>query len=249
MKKNRKQRMNWQKAVIVTVGLILIISAGSFIASNWINKMEEEKSFERLDEEVGELAREIEANVKKDEEQLEMLATVIAGYEDLSSPELWAILDSYTTVGMMSRLELLMPDDTVIVRGGQRIDAAGILSFEEVKKQGACISDREKDLLNEEDYILRHYVPIIRDGETVAMLYGVVELENLPEELLVNPYDGKAAVYIIEGNTGEFLVDTWHDELGNIWSLGEREMASGYNHEQLKQGLIDGETGYVVFVS
>lgn len=44
MKKNRKQRMNWQKAVIVTVGLILIISAGSFIASNWINKMEDFKS-------------------------------------------------------------------------------------------------------------------------------------------------------------------------------------------------------------
>lgn len=31
------------------------------------------------------------------------------------------------------------------------------------------------------------------------------------------------------------------------WQKGR--WARGYNHEQLKQGLIDGETGYVVFVS
>jgi diguanylate cyclase (GGDEF)-like protein len=247
--KKKENKMQWQKSVIVTVVLILMISAGSFVATGWINRMEEEKSFERLYEEAAELAKEIEANAQKDSEQLEMLAAVIAGYSDLSSPELWAILDSYTTVGMMSRLELLMPDDTVIIKGGQRVDVKGRMSFEEEKAQGVHITDRETDLLNEEDYILRHFVPVVREGETVAMLYGVVELGNLPEELLMKPYDGEAAVYIIEGDTGDFLVDTWHDEPENIWALGEREMAPGYNHEQLKQGLIDGEKGYVVFVS
>ena len=247
--KKKENKMQWQKSVIVTVVLILMISAGSFVATGWINRMKEEKSFERLYEEAAELAKEIEANAQKDSEQLEMLAAVIAGYSDLSSPELWAILDSYTTVGMMSRLELLMPDDTVIIKGGQRVDVKGRMSFEEEKAQGVHITDRETDLLNEEDYILRHFVPVVREGETVAMLYGVVELGNLPEELLMKPYDGEAAVYIIEGDTGDFLVDTWHDEPENIWALGEREMAPGYNHEQLKQGLIDGEKGYVVFVS
>ena len=215
--------MQWQKSIIVTVVLILMISAGSFVATGWINRMEEEKSFERLYEESAELAGEIEANAQKDSEQLEMLATVIAGYSDLSSPELWSILDSYKRVGMMSRLELLMPDDTVIIKGGQRVDVKGRMSFEEEKAQGVHITDRETDILNEEDYILRHFVPVVRDGETVAMLYGVVELGNLPEELLMKPYDGEAAVYIIEGDTGDFLVDTWHDEPGNIWALGERE--------------------------
>ena len=247
--KKKENKMQWQKSIIVTVVLILMISAGSFVATGWINRMEEEKSFERLYEESAELAGEIEANAQKDSEQLEMLATVIAGYSDLSSPELWSILDSYKRVGMMSRLELLMPDDTVIIKGGQRVDVKGRMSFEEEKAQGVHITDRETDILNEEDYILRHFVPVVRDGETVAMLYGVVELGNLPEELLMKPYDGEAAVYIIEGDTGDFLVDTWHDEPGNIWALGEREMAPGYNHEQLKQGLIDGEKGYVVFVS
>lgn len=62
-------------------------------------------------------------------------------------------------------------------------------------------------------------------------------------------YSGQGAVYIIDGNNGEFLMDTWHKDLGNIWSLSERTMAPGYNHEQLKQGLSDGKRNYVVFVS
>lgn len=247
--KNKENKIQWQKSVIVTVVLILMISVASFVATGWINRMEEEKSFDRLYEEAAELAKKIEANAHKDSEQLEMLAVVIGGYSDLASPELWEILDSYTTVGMMSRVELLMPDDTVITEGGHRVDVKGRMSFEEEKSQGVHITDHETDLLNEEDYILRHFVPVVRDGEIVAMLYGVVELGSLPEELLMEPYDGEAAVYIIEGDTGNFLVDTWHDKPENIWALGERKMAHGYNHEQLKQGLIDGEKGYVVFVS
>lgn len=98
--------------------------------------------------------------------------------------------------------------------------------------------------------VLRSYVPIVQNQKTIALLCGVIELENFPTEMLAAPYGGKAAVYIVEGENGNFLVDTWHPgNLGNIWSLGERNMAPGYDHEQLKQGLIDGESDYVVFVS
>ena len=44
-------------------------------------------------------------------------------------------------------------------------------------------------------------------------------------------------MYIVEGESGNFIMDTWHETVGNIWDLGERPMAEGYDHEQLKQGL------------
>ena len=122
-------------------------------------------------------------------------------------------------------------------------------SFEKEADAGAHITDRETGLSEDEGYILRHFVPVIRNGETVAMLYGVIELGSLPKELVSRPYDGEAAVYIVDGNTGDFLVDTWHAEPGNIWELGERPMAKGYDHDALKRGMIEGRTGYVVFVS
>ncbi len=81
------------------------------------------------------------------------------------------------------------------------------------------------------------------------MLYGVIELGTLDDELPYTPYGGDAAVYVIDGATGDYLLDTWHGEQGNIWATDPRPMADGYEYDQLRQGLIDGESNYVVFVS
>ena len=73
--------------------------------------------------------------------------------------------------------------------------------------------------------------------------------------------DGKAQVLRLGGQLlrdqvvgitwdGDFLVDTWHQgETGNMWELGEREMAPGYDSGQLRQGILNGDSRYVVFVS
>ena len=245
-----REKINWGRPMTVTAILIALIISVSCGVSAWINHREEERSFERLYEEAGGIADEIEYNMKNDREELEMIAAVVASYNDLGSKELWSLLDSYTTIGMMSRVEMLLPDNTVITKGGQRIDAEGRLSFSEEASLREHISDRETDLTGDEEYIVRHYVPVKKDNETIAMLYGVIELGTLPDSIANKPYDGDAAIYVIDGETGDFLVDTWHPgETGNIWALGERKMAPGYFQNQLKQGLIDGKDGYVVFVS
>lgn len=238
-----------QKSMIVTIILIVLLTITTFFVVYRLDDLEEEKCFDRLYEEAGQLRNEIEKNAKSDREQLEMLAAIIAKYEDFTSQDLWKILDSFSMSGMMSRIELLLPDDTVLTTGGQRIETNGELSFAKEAKQGVHITNRETEIGSEDEYIVRNYVPVIRGGETVAMLYGVVELGSLPEEMMMEPYSGQAAIYIVDGKTGEFLVDTWHNEPGNIWEMGERKMAPGYNHEQLKQGMIEGESRYVVFVS
>ena len=249
-KRKRRDEMRWGHSLAMTGILIVLILVASFGAMRCINQMEEERCFERLYEEANDLAGDIEMYAGNDEEQLELLAGVIARYDDFSSPELWSILDSYTNIGMMSRVELLLPGDLVLTRGGTPIDAGGQLSFEEEAAKGAHITDRETDVLDEDTYVVRHYVPIEQNGQITAMLYGVILFSELPEEVRLNPYSGRGALYVIDGNTGDFLIDTWHPgETGNIWALGGREMAPGYNDDQLRQGVASGESNYVVFVS
>ena len=233
----------------VTAAMILLIISVSYSVIMWINHREEENSFERLDEEAGEIASYMEERAERNREKLELIARVASQYDDLSSQSLWSFLDAYAGTDMMSKLELLLPGDIVLTEGGKRVNAEGVLSFEKEAALGAHITNRETDL-TDGSYIVRNYVPVCRNGETVAMLYGVIQLGNLPKELAESPFGGKAAIYIIDGESGDFLLDTWHSaEGGNIWALGERKMAPGYDHEQLKQGLIDGKNGYVVFVS
>ncbi len=236
--------------MIATGMMILLVVTISFGMISHINRMEEEKSFERLYEEVGTLADEIEMHVSNDREALEMLSSVVGKFDEMDSAELWSLLDSYTDVGMMSRIEMLLPGNTVLTKGGERVDADGTLSFEEEASRGIHVSNRETDVLDSRNYIVRHYMPIHRGGKTVAMLYGVVELGKLPDKMNLAPYSGKGALYIIDGSTGDFLIDTWHPgRAGNIWEMGEREMAPGYDSGQMKRGLIEGDSRYMVFVS
>ena len=134
-----REKINWGRPMTVTAILIALIISVSCGVSTWINHREEERSFERLYEEAGGIADEIEYNMKNDREELEMIAAVVASYNDLGSKELWSLLDSYTTIGMMSRVEMLLPDNTVITKGGQRIDAEGRLSFSEEASLGEHI--------------------------------------------------------------------------------------------------------------
>lgn len=242
--------MRWKSPLIATAILIVLMAGASFLAARYITDFEEEQSFTRLRTEADNLAQTIQSEMMSDREELRILASQAALHDDPSFAEFQQIMDDYANVGSISRLEMLLPDDTVLTSDGRRIDASGTLSFADEAAKGAHISDRTRDTLDPNSYVVRNFVPVTRDGQTVAMLYGVIELGTLPETLEATPYDGQAALYLIDGSTGDFLVDTWHPgQTGNIWDLGSREMAPGYNDEQLRQDLQDGRSGYVVFVS
>ena len=144
--KKKRGKRYLQMPMWVTAVLILFIVGASFFASERINRMEEEKSFDDLAKEAEGLAASIEFHMEGDRELLELLADLIATYDELDSPKMWEVLDSYSALGMMSRVELLLPDDSVITQGGERIDAAGRLSFEKEAAQGAHITKKEEDL-------------------------------------------------------------------------------------------------------
>ena len=164
----------------------------------------------------------LELNMASDRRQLQLIATLASGYMTRGSGELLDFLAQYPGGGdFFSRLEFLLPGDRVLTAEGKVVPAAGQLSFEQEAALGAHISDREQDL-NGGGYVVRHFVPVTRDGETIAMLYGVIDIDTLGEALPYSPYGGSAAVYLIDGATGDFLIDTWHEELGNIWETGSR---------------------------
>lgn len=249
-KKKQRDRLRWGGPLAVTSLMIILIVAVSFLVIHHINHMEEEKSFERLYEEADSLADMIETYAKGDRETLETLAAVAATYDDMHSEKLWKLLDSCSNVGMITKIEMLLPDNTVLGRGGERVATEKGVSFESEAARGSYITDREADTEDSEKYTVRQCVPVYRDSQVIAILRGVISLSDLTDEMNLTPYGGKAAMYIVDGANGDFLIDTWHPgEGGNIWGLGEREMAPGYESDQLKKGIVDGERGYVVFVS
>ena len=121
------------------------------------------------------------------------------------------------------------------------------MDFSELSSIGYHITGREE---SKDEFVLHHYAPVVRNGDTVAMLCGTVRLDSLPDRITSSLYAGDASIYIIDGENGDFLLDTWHkEELGNFWDLGERPMAYGYDKETLERDILLGGTGHVVFLS
>lgn len=73
-------------------------------------------------------------------------------------------------MGLISRLELLLPGDMMLTGDGETLDMSGVLSYQEELSKGVHISKREKDYQNQYNYILRQCVPIERNGEKKPLL-------------------------------------------------------------------------------
>lgn len=215
-----------------------------------INELEEDDCFDNLHDAVETLSNDINACFERDRSVLRTIANMIAEYDDLDPEHIKNLLSSYDSQSMLSQLAVLLPDNTVLLQDGTSIDADGILSFSHEAALGEHITDEENSLLETDLPILRNYVPVIQNGQTIAMLYGTISLDTLPD-LWNHPaiYDGHAAIYLINADNGNFLVDTWHKTLGNIYDLGQRKMKMGYRPEQLMEDLAAGKSGHVVFVS
>ena len=246
----RRDDLNLGRSLVVAALMVVLVVCASIVMTNHISNTERERCFDRLYTEAADIATFIENSIASDREELELLTAVVAQSDDFNAPHLWNLLTSFDHVGFMSQLALLMPDDTVIYGAGQTIDARGQLSFQKEMGHGVHVSHRGKSLLNPDEYVLRHYYPIKREGQVVAILYGVVMIQKLPLTMSIQPYSGKGAMYLIEGDTGDFLVDTWHPgQVGNLWELGTRPTAPGYDAAKFQRGFIKGESNYLVFVS
>ena len=246
----RRDELNLGRSLAVAALMVVLVGCASIVMTNHISNTERERCFERLYTEASDIGAFIETAIASDREELKLLAAVVARSEDFHAASLWDLLNSFESVGFMSQLALLMPDDTVIYGAGQTIDAKGKLSFQKEIGHGIHVSHRGTSLLNPEEYVLRHYYPIKRDGQIVAILYGVVMIQKLPLTMAVQPYSGKGAMYLVEGDTGNFLVDTWHPgQVGNLWELGARPVAPGYDAAKFERGFVKGESDYLIFVS
>ena len=90
-----------------------------------------------------------------------------------------------------------------------------------------------------------------KDGQTTGILYGFVNLADFSDSISTIAYDGNVQIYVADGETGDFLVDTWHDELGNIYDadIWIRKVKPGYDFHEMKTAFAAGKSGHIAFWS
>ena len=145
------------------------------------------------------------------------MAELIAKQESKDADTILQVMNSFDfTNSFITSMILLLPDGQLLHKDGTWYDVSDRIDFAAEAAKGAYLSDRVRSLFAPENLVVRSAAPVVRDGETIAILYGVISLQEIPRAYISDYYNDKAFILLVDGSTGDILLDTWHNTLGNL---------------------------------
>lgn len=246
-----KAQKTLDKNILATLFLICFICAVFLVASILVNRMTTDSCFRTLDDATAQAASTIRASVESDREQLDVIADLLAQHEDQDGDIIRSHLASFQQRGSLYAIGLLLPDNRLILGVGEENTLTAAFDYSTELAKAPYISGVTDVPENSGKKIIYQAIPMKKAGQTIGILYGFVDLAAFADSLTVTAFDGNAQIYVADGKTGDFLVDTWHNQLGNIFdeNILSRKVKPGYDYHEMKMDFVEGKSGHIAFWS
>ncbi len=145
---------------------------------------------------------------------------------------------------IFERLDILLPDNTLILQNGEIIEYGGDTVYRDLEAEGLHVSLRYTDRLTNQP-VVYCLAPICDDGETVALLIGMVPCDQLPKYFPSYSYGGQAKLFLVDRRDGSILIDRVHENLGNLYAAGSLNLSADHVPVDFADDIAAGETGSV----
>ena len=230
-------------SILYTVITVLLVCAIFLAMVGYFYTQAEVEATEMLHVQTKQIKDDIHLQMISDRENLTTMASFAAKLHRDGEPY-DLMFESFKPIGLIENIGILSPDNLFSTKAGS-VDLDGLISFEEEKERGAYISGRVEDLTRDKYEIIRSAVPIIANGETVGILYGVIKLDVLGQRYNEMAQSLDAQLFVYDQESGNLVIDTVHEELGNISFLKDRRYNEEYSYEQ----MMTTENGFTSFFS
>ena len=236
----KKQRQNNIVYTIITALLICAVFLN--VVTSFYFEAEDE-AYEMLHIQTKQIKDDLTLQIKSDTENLVTMANfaakLYAGGESYS-----LMFDSFKPIGLFSRIGILNPDGTFITKD-ETVDLSGKISFVEEALKGEHITGRTFSYSRPSEEVVRSAVPIQVNGETVGMIYGIINIETINEKYNAKAKELDAQLFVYDKTTGKFIIDTIDKNPGELSHFKDREYNDGYSYE----ALVNTDKGYSSFKS
>lgn len=148
---------------------------------------------------------------------------------------------------IFSRIDILYPDKT-LVSNGIEIRLEENIDFQKVAQKGAYMTSRRTDFATGRECVY-YVLPVVQEEEIVAVLIACVESQTLAEVFRPLIYNGNVNFCIIDADDGKFIMDSWHETLGNAYEMADRKKLPGFEDTNLIQDLQNHQPGMAAFQS
>ncbi len=136
-----------------------------------------------------------------------------------------------------SQIHVLYPDGTLALNGKKselRYDA-----FEELANKGTFVSNRQKDAVTGRLSVY-YILPVKQEGNTVAILIGVMDVDLLMKFFSVNGYNGKANAYIIDSTNGTIVLGSGSNEWDEPYRMPTLAKSAEYQGVEFAAENLEG---------
>ena len=235
---------NLWKATLI---LLLILFGGLGLAYYHVTVAVEQECNANLDIATDQFTKAVHNYFRRQTIQMQALAELIAKLPDIRDKQrVQELLIAFNKDRPVRHTRILYPDDTCLKDTGESFK----LPFDEESKRGLHITNDMVPEMANGRRIVRIMAPVYQAGKTVAMVCSTIYLDDMQDYFKVDIYEGRAQIFIVDGNTGHYLLDNWHKNLNNnIGMLQEREYHPGYTGQEFLANLQQGQPGQTLFKS
>ena len=238
-----EKRKHKQTNILQTIITVILLCTVFLTMVSYFYKTAESEAYEMLHVQTKQIKDDMQLQLLSDRENLATMASFAAKLH--ADGESYNILfESFKPIGLIENIGILNPDNTFVTKSGL-IDLDGRVSFEEEKAKGEYISGRVKDLTIDNYEIIRSAVPIKNGDDVVGILYGVIKLDVIGKKYNKMAKELDAQLFVYDKESGNLVIDTINQNLGNISFLKDREYNKGYSYEK----MMESDKGYTSFVS
>ncbi len=236
----------WARMIPVII-IIVVTWILSVMVYRQMVVVEEETCWERLRIATESTAGKIEIRINDNINFLEAVSdSYILKNHIHHEQEVGNYLTSVVSRTIFESIDVILPDK-VITQHGEIAAATYDISYDELVKFGKHISPRRYDEVIGGE-VVYCFIPIDSDGETIGMLCGKLVCETLSKIFEVFTYKGDAQLFLIDCTDGNYIIDNWHNTLGNIYELGNRKGLDGEAIDMISP-IINRETGRMAYIS
>ncbi len=232
--------------VLILVAVTVFMSVDVYFQ---MIRAEEEVCWNRLEVATNSTAGKIQTRIT---DNLNYLTTVAEAYTltqqiaDLNA--VGAYISAVEEKTIFERIDVILPDESLITQSGEIATRQGSSTFDELVGRGTHITGRLTSSFTGKESICA--VTPIRKGEKVlGLLVGTISCDTLSEIFEVFTYGQEAQLFLIDRTDGNYLMDNWHEELGNIHDLGLREDVTTGEMVDMTPIILAGERARFVFIS
>lgn len=233
--------------VIYTVAIVLLLCVTIFSMIYYTYNQAVDAAFENLHLHTKEIKDDINLQMYSDRENLYTMANIAASLYS-EGKEYDVLFESFKSIGLIEEIGILTPQNEFLTKFGS-VKPETDMTFAGETQNTPYISGIVNDATNSKRKIIRSSVPIVSRGETVGILYGLIDLGTLKKHYKPMADSTNARLYIIERSNGDFIVDTWRDERGNLHDARVIESRRGYSYDEMRQDIFDGKNGFCVYRS